>query len=320
MKVSYHVPLLYLETDRQQAHWIRRQATTYYRSVTDLKAYSRWCLTGTPIQNQLDDIGALFAWLRIRPFDSLAVFRKFIATPFDESHARRKVASRHLATLLDSVCLRRTKELLNLPGRRDLVRELELTPAEKDQYKRTSDMMVQAIKESAGTSRVEEKFGMFQARLQLRILCNHGTWQHHFTWARRSILDEHEGSYEQERCSGCKRPLSLLDKDTVHETYMKKCTHVLCSDCKEIAVSQEANNSLAADDCPLCVAADAGAKRANRDSLAPSYEASENYFRQDGHSSKMNALVEDVKKGLEQSKRLLCDTVGIRVRAANIIV
>jgi SWI/SNF-related matrix-associated actin-dependent regulator of chromatin subfamily A3 len=72
-----------------EAHIIRRQSTVLYRTVAELKARSRWCLTGTPIQNRLEDIGSLFAFIRIIPFNSASTFRKYIATPFDDGGKRR---------------------------------------------------------------------------------------------------------------------------------------------------------------------------------------------------------------------------------------
>ena len=59
----------------------------------------------------LEDIGALFTFIRASPFDSMATFRRFIVTPFDEGEERRALASERLGLLLDSVCLRRMREL-----------------------------------------------------------------------------------------------------------------------------------------------------------------------------------------------------------------
>src|SRR5580700_441062 len=99
-----------VRTDMTLAHMIRRQATSFYRTVSELKARSRWSLTGTTIQNRLEDIGALFAFIRATPFHSIAMFRRFVTIPFDESEERQAVATQNLTLLLDSLCLRRSKD------------------------------------------------------------------------------------------------------------------------------------------------------------------------------------------------------------------
>lgn len=86
-----------------EAHIIRRRVTSIYKAVSDLNANFRWCLTGSPIQNTLEDIGALFTFIKATPFDSIATFRHFIATPFSEGDERRTIASEKLGLLFDSL-------------------------------------------------------------------------------------------------------------------------------------------------------------------------------------------------------------------------
>ncbi|RAR10299.1 dna repair and recombination protein rad5c [Stemphylium lycopersici] len=177
-----------------EAHIIRRQSTVLYRAVAEIEARSRWCLTGTPIQNRLEDIGSLFAFLRIDPFHSLSNFRKHISIPFDEGGKRRAVATERFARLLDSLCLRRTKELLHLPNEESRVRRIHLSPEERKQYNHTQEIMFRAVRNQNGVFDQKSTLGMFQVQLQLRIICNHGTWQQPFSWSRRKLhlLDERE--------------------------------------------------------------------------------------------------------------------------------
>ncbi|KAG0649190.1 ATP-dependent helicase GTA, partial [Hyphodiscus hymeniophilus] len=162
-----------------EAHIIRRQVTTFFRAVTEVKARSRWCLTGTPIQNKLEDIGSLFAFIRAHPFHSVAMFRRFVAIPFDESVERRELATKNLTLLLDSLCLRRSREFLHLPTPEDRVRILKFSPAEREQYEQTKKIMNRALRQKASESYSKSIFGMFQVQLQLRILCNHDLIERH---------------------------------------------------------------------------------------------------------------------------------------------
>lgn len=74
-----------------------------------LSSSYRWCLTGTPLQNKPEDIGALFSFLRLAPASNAAVFKRAIGRPirsgFESGLARLRV-------LMKSVCLRRTKGIL----------------------------------------------------------------------------------------------------------------------------------------------------------------------------------------------------------------
>ncbi|CAN9434088.1 unnamed protein product [Alternaria alternata] len=202
-----------------EAHIIRRQSTVLYRTVAEFSARSRWCLTGTPIQNRLEDIGSLFAFLRISPFHNLSTFRKCIAIPFDEGSKRRNMAIERFTRLLDSLCLRRTKDVLHLPDEKHRVRRIHLSSEEQAQYKHTYDIMFRTIKNQNGVFDQKSTLGMFQVQLQLRIICNHGTWQQPFSWNRRKLhlLDEREaveaslGRDGEITCSACRQTLPLFN-------------------------------------------------------------------------------------------------------------
>lgn len=154
---------------------IRRQETTLHQAASQLSANYRWCLTGTPIQNHLEDLGSLLAFLRLSQLENRAVFRKHIILPFADGII---AASKRFATLLDSVCLRRTQDLLHLPNISQKHHYVTLTESERRQYDETLMAMASFIKEKASLNpKKRDSFGIFQAQLQLRLLCNHGTFQ-----------------------------------------------------------------------------------------------------------------------------------------------
>ena len=67
------------------AHWIRNSATDKFRAVNDLIAERRWCLTGTPVQNALNDLFSLTKFLRLHPFDQDSSIRKYIHAPLQKN-------------------------------------------------------------------------------------------------------------------------------------------------------------------------------------------------------------------------------------------
>lgn len=52
-----------------EGHIIRNPQTQLTKTMCDLEASRRWVLTGTPIQNRLDDLWSLVRFLRLEPFD-----------------------------------------------------------------------------------------------------------------------------------------------------------------------------------------------------------------------------------------------------------
>jgi hypothetical protein len=296
------------ETKYLLAHIIRRQTTKFNRAVSDIRAKFRWCLTGTPIQNKLEDIGALFAFIRARPFDSIAMFRRYVSTPYDESREGRETATTRLALLIDSLCIRRTIELLDLPDHQKKSRIVDFAPAERAQYDQSMKTMNRSLRHTAGDSHTKGIFGIFQIQLQLRILCNHGTFQKQFSWIQRNLLEQREdalcalGWDKEVTCSACRQQMPILDTNNVYRSYMDNCKHVLCYECLEEHMPASEDENLPRR-CPLCVLTGVPVPEVESGKGKQRLNGDEEYFNPHGHSSKMMALISDVQKDLHKTKR-----------------
>ncbi|KAF2088966.1 hypothetical protein K490DRAFT_72630 [Saccharata proteae CBS 121410] len=64
-----------------EAHVIRNWTTKQFGAVARILSHIRWCLSGTPIQNTLTDLGALVRFLKVPILHEPATFRRFIACP-----------------------------------------------------------------------------------------------------------------------------------------------------------------------------------------------------------------------------------------------
>ncbi|MCJ1313460.1 hypothetical protein MMC25_007138 [Agyrium rufum] len=160
-----------------EAHIIREQSTMQSRAVRNLAAQRRWAVTGTPVQNRLDDLGALIKFLRIKPFYEGSAFNEFILSPFKA--ADPEILPK-LRVLVDGITLRRLKTLINLPDRVSEIIELEFSPDEKRLYnwfKQHSDDTMRVIVRSRAdkdTIGRQSNQHVLQAIMRLRRICAHG--------------------------------------------------------------------------------------------------------------------------------------------------
>lgn len=107
--------------------------------VCKLSSDRRLCLTGTPIQNKLDDLFALIRFLRLYPFDDWKTWKRFIQKP---ANMNSTSGVRQLQMVLKCVTLRRMKNMVGpdgvpiviLPGKSEEIRVLCFTPDEQAHY------------------------------------------------------------------------------------------------------------------------------------------------------------------------------------------
>ncbi|XRM43510.1 hypothetical protein ABZX51_006684 [Aspergillus tubingensis] len=154
-----------------EAHNIKSRFTRIHEAACNISADRRWCLTGTPIQNDLDDLGALVSFLRVPLLEERGVFQKHV---INQAYNTGTDRFENLRLLLGCICLRRTMSLGMLvePTINNL--KLDLAPEERgacinilDYHNRLMDLSV-----SKGGS-----VGAFQTVLQLRIFCNNGLYR-----------------------------------------------------------------------------------------------------------------------------------------------
>ncbi|CAH0015544.1 unnamed protein product [Clonostachys rhizophaga] len=159
-----------------EAHMIREQATLQFKSIVRLQADRRWAVTGTPVQNRLEDLASLLAFLRLYPFDHRGRFTRYIVEPFKALDP--EVVPR-LRILVDTVTLRRLKDKINLPPRKDLVVRLEFSPEERAIYDLFAKNAQDRVKVLSGSHDGHVLGGntyihILKAILRLRLLCAHG--------------------------------------------------------------------------------------------------------------------------------------------------
>jgi DNA repair protein RAD5 len=94
-----------------EAHCIKNAATGASKACCMLQAERRWCVSGTIIQNTLDDAFALLKFLRHEPWCEHGFWKAAIGKVED-----REVALDRLKRVLQPIMLRRTKATLDKDG------------------------------------------------------------------------------------------------------------------------------------------------------------------------------------------------------------
>ena len=138
----------------------------------------RLCLTGTPVQNKLDDVFALIKFLKLSPLDDKATWTEFIGTPVKFG---QPLGVARLQTIMRSITLRRTKEsktpngqrILTLPPRRDELRYLKFDAQEQELYDRFFNESKAEFHELSHKNEVMKNYvGILQKILRLRQICD----------------------------------------------------------------------------------------------------------------------------------------------------
>ncbi|WVF72421.1 hypothetical protein IAT40_007236 [Kwoniella sp. CBS 6097] len=121
-----------------EAHIIRNKNTRATKACFALESHYRWCLTGTPIMNSLDDLYPLLHFLCISPSRSWEHFRDHISKV---QKRKPKLAMKRSQAIIRSCCIRRNKDselngkkLLELPPKETEVVTLDFTDEERQIY------------------------------------------------------------------------------------------------------------------------------------------------------------------------------------------
>ena len=97
-----------------EAHSIKNRLAKSSKACYALRTKHRWCLTGTPMQNNLDELQSLIRFLQIEPYDDPRVWKEQITQPMKDGRGGRAI--QRLQYFLKAVMKRRTKDILKKDG------------------------------------------------------------------------------------------------------------------------------------------------------------------------------------------------------------
>lgn len=201
------------------AHYVRNQSTQRSKAAHSLQASRRWCLTGTPIQNSLEDLCSLLKFLRFRPFDGNSFFEKHVVDPLRKDPHK---GFRNLRILLRTICLRRGETYLDLPPYETTEVKISLTPKEMGLYQGIlADCQKQFEDVVSKKSKANNYTILFTTIVKLRRLCNHGSF--HVSTRDEALCEYCCGDSKEtttfldglETCPECSRALKSSNRKTL---------------------------------------------------------------------------------------------------------
>jgi SWI/SNF-related matrix-associated actin-dependent regulator of chromatin subfamily A3 len=221
------------------AHAIRNSVTKQFRAVNALSAHSRWCLTGTPIQNSLEDLGAILKFMRMPIFSETAMFRKYITLPTNSLDRKDLKRFANLQKVMESICLRRTRGTLGLPEAATATITVKLSPEEAVLYSNISQNCRRAIDMIVSGRRIKETNQlMLEALLRMRLFCNNGRQafsNQKFPLGFPSNPEEALSFLQTSGkafCSYCDNEVhSLNDSHDNGSGMLTICHHIICGEC-----------------------------------------------------------------------------------------
>lgn len=162
-----------------EAHTIKSSKSQISMAAAALVADRRWCLTGTPIQNSVEDIYSLLRFLKVEPWENWAWWNKLVQKPFEEGDER---GLKLVKSILKPIMLRRTKTSRDREGRPILVLPpadvkviyCQLTEAEKDFYEALFKKSKVKFDQFVEQGRVLHNYAsILELLLRLRQCCDH---------------------------------------------------------------------------------------------------------------------------------------------------
>ncbi|KAF9220758.1 hypothetical protein BS17DRAFT_786466 [Gyrodon lividus] len=235
-----------------EAQNIRNRRTRISRSVTDLEATYRWCLTGTPIVNGLVDAYGLFRFIKYRPWYDWQEFNSHISR-----YEKRdpSLASTRLQAIFKSILLRRRKDslldgkkLIELPAKHVDLEKLTFSQEERDIYQ-----MVEAKSQArfnrflrAGTV-LKNYHQVLVMLLRLRQTCVHPAL---IQESCEALVASDELNGERDLKAERVRAARLVSADFVSKLRAKYKESALT---RMRAEQESADATVEGEECPVCM-------------------------------------------------------------------
>uniref|UniRef100_A0A8B9TH67 DNA helicase n=1 Tax=Anas platyrhynchos TaxID=8839 RepID=A0A8B9TH67_ANAPL len=148
-----------------EAHRLKNNQSKFFRVLNGYKIEHKLLLTGTPLQNNLEELFHLLNFLTPERFNNLEGFLEEFADISKEDQIKK------LHDLLGPHMLRRLKAdvFKNMPAKTELIVRVELSPMQKKYYKYILTRNFEALNSRGGGNQVS----LLNIMMDLKKCCNH---------------------------------------------------------------------------------------------------------------------------------------------------
>ncbi|WP_159839280.1 DEAD/DEAH box helicase [Nocardia sp. CY41] len=172
-----------------EAQHIKNAGTRQARAARSLRARHRLALTGTPVENRLEELRSIMDFAVPKVLGSPQSFRARFAVPIERERDQNAIS--RLRWLTQPFVLRRVKTdptvISDLPEKLEMTVRANLTVEQAALYQAVVDDMLAKIKDAKGMAR---KGAVLGALTRLKQVCNHPA---HFLGDGSSVL--HRGAH-----------------------------------------------------------------------------------------------------------------------------
>ncbi|MCB5944993.1 DEAD/DEAH box helicase [Acidocella sp. KAb 2-4] len=155
-----------------EAQAIKSPEARATRAVCQLKTTNKICLSGTPIENNLDELWSQFAFLMPGLLGDRRGFTKRFRTPIEKNGD--PVVRAQLVNRIQPFILRRTKQEVatELPPKHTILRRITLAPDQRELYETIRGTLYETVKEQmAERTLAQSRVIVLDALLKLRQAC-----------------------------------------------------------------------------------------------------------------------------------------------------
>ncbi|KAI3817047.1 hypothetical protein L1987_10834 [Smallanthus sonchifolius] len=321
-KVIWHRVIL------DEAQTIKNSRTQMSKSCGGLRAKKRWCLSGTPIQNNIDELFSYFRFLRCEPYATYKSFCSQIKIPISRNSMQGYMK---LQAVLKAIMLRRTKAtlidgkpIIDLPPKTINLTPVDFSPEERAFYQKLEAESRSRFKAYAAAGTVSQNYAnILLMLLRLRQACDHPLLVKGFTSESVSRLSTRMAkNLPKDMQANLLNLLETLNicclcSDPPEDAVVTLCGHVFCYQCVSEYLTGD-DNTCPSPKCRSPIGADVVFNKATlRNSISDDNGASSSrideksiVLQQDYSSSKIKAAIEIIRSNCRSKSSYLADCNG----------